>query len=277
MIYGTSHYLDTMADNWDGLVLNDYEAVMPLTWRKKYGIRYLYQPAFVQQLGVFSSVTLNENVIHDFINAAQKFRFAEIPLNFDNHLSMGGLIKVHKNNYLLPLKSSYCELSDQYQPYLKERLHRLQKFVLQYENSPDYTEAITLYNTMYGDKMSFTVKDKNNFTKLCDTFSTTGQVIVRKVSTNHYDDLAVLLMLKDRNRLYNIMSYTSLEGRKMLANYFMYDEVIKEFAGQGLILDFEGSDVEGIAYFYSKFATINQQYPFVKWNNLPWLLKLLKR
>ena len=31
---------------WDALVLDDYAAVMPLTWRRKYGTRYLYQPAF---------------------------------------------------------------------------------------------------------------------------------------------------------------------------------------------------------------------------------------
>jgi len=46
LIYGYSFYLDTMARHWDALVLNDYEAVMPLTWNKKYGFYYLYQPAF---------------------------------------------------------------------------------------------------------------------------------------------------------------------------------------------------------------------------------------
>ncbi|HEU0112812.1 MAG TPA: hypothetical protein VFQ73_18195, partial [Flavisolibacter sp.] len=37
LIYACSTYLDTMSDNWDALVLNNYEAVMPLPWRKKYG------------------------------------------------------------------------------------------------------------------------------------------------------------------------------------------------------------------------------------------------
>ena len=49
LIYSYSFYLDHMAKHWDGLVLskgphsdNDYEAVMPLTWNKKYGLHYLY-------------------------------------------------------------------------------------------------------------------------------------------------------------------------------------------------------------------------------------------
>ncbi|WP_315816464.1 hypothetical protein [Paraflavitalea speifideaquila] len=44
LIYGYSFYLDKMADNWDGLVLNNYEAVMPLPWKKKWGIYYLAHP-----------------------------------------------------------------------------------------------------------------------------------------------------------------------------------------------------------------------------------------
>ncbi|VAW26447.1 hypothetical protein MNBD_BACTEROID04-1052, partial [hydrothermal vent metagenome] len=32
-VYANSWYLDIVADNWDVLVLNDYEAVMPLPWR----------------------------------------------------------------------------------------------------------------------------------------------------------------------------------------------------------------------------------------------------
>ncbi|MGZ3950491.1 MAG: hypothetical protein ACXVBZ_03805, partial [Flavisolibacter sp.] len=53
LIYAYSYYLDATADNWDALVLNDYQAVMPLPWRKKFGVFYLYQPSFAAQLGVF--------------------------------------------------------------------------------------------------------------------------------------------------------------------------------------------------------------------------------
>ena len=47
LVYAYSFYLDSMAKNWDALVLGDYEAVMPLTWNKKYGFYYLYQPALL--------------------------------------------------------------------------------------------------------------------------------------------------------------------------------------------------------------------------------------
>src|SRR5215216_511602 len=53
MIYAASAYLDHIADNWTGIVAKDYEQVMPVAWRKKFGIRYSYQIPFVQQLGIF--------------------------------------------------------------------------------------------------------------------------------------------------------------------------------------------------------------------------------
>ena len=60
-IYAFSWYLDTVCDQWAVLVLNDYEAVMPVPWRKKYGFKYVHQPLWVLQLGIFSRIeSINE-------------------------------------------------------------------------------------------------------------------------------------------------------------------------------------------------------------------------
>src|SRR5436190_18292486 len=85
LIYGYSFYLDALAMQWDALVLNDYEAVMPLTWNRKYGIKYLYQPPLTPQLGIFAVSPVTEKLIDGFIQQANKhFRFAEIFLNYSN-------------------------------------------------------------------------------------------------------------------------------------------------------------------------------------------------
>src|SRR5258708_31792158 len=74
LIYGYSFYLDRMAREWDALVFKDYEAIMPLTWNKKMGIYYLYQPHFTASLGVFGK-NLNEEINKEFIQCIpQKFR-----------------------------------------------------------------------------------------------------------------------------------------------------------------------------------------------------------
>jgi len=49
-VYAFSWYLDIVADNWDVLVLNNYEAVMPVPWKQKYFIKYVTQPFFLSAI-----------------------------------------------------------------------------------------------------------------------------------------------------------------------------------------------------------------------------------
>ncbi len=62
LVYVYSFYLDHMAKYWDALVLNDYEAVMPLTWNKKYAVHYLFQPFLTAQLGLFGK-NINASIL----------------------------------------------------------------------------------------------------------------------------------------------------------------------------------------------------------------------
>ena len=281
LIYAEAAYLDHLSPNWEALVLNDYEAVMPLTWKIKWGIRYLYQPAFFQQGGVFSAKKPSAKTIRAFIDEASKhFRFAECTVNYLNEcLPEKGFQFKLRNNYILYLGAGYTHISRQYNSYIKQRLNRLKKFSLQYQVSDDYGMAIKLYKKLYGDRMpSVSNKDYVQFEKLCKVLHNDKRLIVRKVMNSDGKELlAMALMLRDRRRIYNIISCILPAGKKLLANYFLFNEVIREFASEKLVLDFEGSDIPGVAYFYKKFAASNQQYTFVKFNNLPMPIKLLKR
>jgi hypothetical protein len=85
LIYAYSSYLDAMADNWDAIIVNDYEVVMPLPWRRKYFIKYLYQPPFIQQLGVFYRGTLPENTYSNICHFIKKrFGYSSFFINYAN-------------------------------------------------------------------------------------------------------------------------------------------------------------------------------------------------
>ena len=85
LIYGYSFYLDHMADHWDGLVMNDYEAVFPLPWRKKYGIHYLYQPFLTAQLGLFGK-EINASLLNEFLQTIpKKIQTLGIPIKLCKH------------------------------------------------------------------------------------------------------------------------------------------------------------------------------------------------
>ena len=89
--------------------------------------------------------------------------------------------------------------------------------------------------------------------------------------------LSTALLLFDGKRFYNMMNTTTDKGRKMSSNHYLMNSIIQEFAGQPYIFDFEGSDLPGVKAFYENFGAANEQYFHIKYNNLPWTVKLIKR
>jgi lipid II:glycine glycyltransferase (peptidoglycan interpeptide bridge formation enzyme) len=178
----------------------------------------------------------------------------------------------------LKLGSGYENIYKNYDPYIRQRLSRLNKFLLRYSHSQNYSEAINIYKELYHNRLaSFSTDDFLHFETLCKYYAEKGRIVIRHVKKEGDDKLlALILLLKDDKRIYNIISCILPEGKKLLANYFLYNEIIKEFANENIILDFEGSDVPGIAYFYEKFSGENQPYAFARFNRLPALVKLIK-
>jgi hypothetical protein len=73
------------------------------------------------------------------------------------------------------------------------------------------------------------------------------------------------------------MNTTTAEGRKLKANHFLLNEVLKEFSGNKMIFDFEGSDLDGVKEFYQNFGPENQPYFHYHFNELPFPLNLVKK
>src|ERR1700743_2045713 len=105
LIYGYAYYLDIMAKNWDALVLNDYEAVLPLTWNKKYGFYYLYQPFFAASFGFFCK-NIFSYLLNKFLSAIpKKFKYWDFYLA--NYFPVHGYELYKRSNYVLSLNKNY--------------------------------------------------------------------------------------------------------------------------------------------------------------------------
>jgi len=268
LIYAHSYYLDSMSENWNALVMNDYEAVMPLTWNKKFGIRYLRQPAFTQQLGIFGNIFFEKNVTELFINKAlETFSFAEINLNYANKY------KEKKCNLVLPLNRPFAEIEKSFR---KDFVNKIKNSDLIYESSEDIERAIRIFKKNYDYKIKISSKAYQRWLRACHVLKTKEQLLVREVSSPNGELLSTALFLKDNRRIYYVMSSTLPLGRKLQSNYFLLYHLIKEFSGQNLIFDFEGSEIPSIKLFFSKFGAIEQPYSFVKINNLPFWKRWLK-
>lgn len=272
LIYAYSFYLDEVSKNWDALIMNDYEAVMPLTWNRKFGISYLRQPAFTQQLGVFANAKIDHHLLEQFIcKASEHFPFIEINLNFANEFNKN---VEKKTNFIIPLNQSFPIIKESFR---KDLVKKATDANLVYEPSENVEEAIRLFKNSYSKRLpNLHENDYKNFLNLCSFLKKKGQVIIRKVKSADAKLLAIAIFFKDEKRIYYLLSTLLDEGRKYDANAFLLHEVIKEFSGQNLLFDFEGSDIPSIKFFFKKFNPLDQPYFFLRINTLPFWKKWIK-
>ena len=278
LLYAHSFYLDHMAGDWDALVLGDYEAVMPLTWRRKFGIYYLYQPFVTASLGVFSSLPINTALIETFISQIpRKFKLIDIDLNPGNNALSGKSITPRKN-YELKLDGTYEDLQQQYNRHARRKLKKADEAGLRImEDIPVDTIAQLSFNMMQGRDV-VSKADYDRFVQLCKNI----QPHVEACNTIAAVDDNGNIIASDINIVYNKRIYSLLAGNTPGSNenggfYFVLDQLIKKYAGTGYVLDFEGSDIAGIAFLFECLGGRLTWYPHLTINRLPPILRRLKK
>jgi hypothetical protein len=270
LVYARTRFLDQLSPGWNALILGDYEAVMPLTFRKKYGIRYLYQPAFLQQLGIFGKV--DEEIAEKFIDTARRnFKFAEICLNYSNTLN--GCTA--RQNFIIPLNRPYELIATAFSTAHTKNLKRAANAGLRYQQSNAFEASINRNYQLYGKR--FDAVTRHDYHALIEITKQNQHHFLSREVWKDDEQQASAVCFFDGRRIYFILSSVTEAGKKNQANHFLVDHIIREFSGKDLVLDFEGSDIPGIAEFYSGFGAVCQPYYFLKWNDLPWIYRIFKK
>jgi len=276
LIYATTAFLNAMAKEWKGIVINDYETIFPLCIKQKFGIEYLYTPPFIQQLGFIGNNELvNKNVIAAIF---EKVKYGSVNLNFSN-INFNALqqCKVH-NNYVIDLNQNYQQTKAKYKKSIDYSLSKASKQNLRYSKEISFETAVENYKKYNKEALQHVgLVDYNNLEKLLAILQQEEKVIVRKVVNDTSEILSIAVLLKDNKRFYNLINYTNNEGRQAEANYFLYDNILEEFAEKPMLFDFEGSDLPGVKNFYEKFGAVNEPYFHWHFNQLPFFLKWIKK
>jgi GNAT acetyltransferase-like protein len=276
LIYAYSFYLDHMARHWDALVLNDYEAVMPLTWNKKFGIYYLYQPAFTACLGIFGQ-QVNAEIVDRFVQSVpSKFKLIEISLNAGNKFTGQSNRFIPAANYVLPLNKSYDELYSGFRENHQRNIQKSRQAGNVARENISIDEVIKLNKQQMKKVASVADEDYDHLRKLYEFLSKQGKAVTYGILSNQTNLLSSCAFFFSHNRAYYILVGNHPEGRTTGASHALIDAFIAHHAGQNLVLDFEGSDIESLALFYAGFGSIKEIYPVIRWNKLPWWLRWAK-
>lgn len=255
-IYAESWYLDTVANmQWDCLVLNDYEAVMPLPFQKKFGIKIICQPLYCQQLGVFYHSKLKDDVFDLFLRKLKYTIVRSYHFNEDNTLDYH--LKGEKStNQIIDLSRSEDIVYD------KKTLKNCKSFQnkkVEIHSNQSIDEVIAFKRTNSEHSANLYLLEK-----LLKTLEHHDRLAIHFAYQG--ENLGYSCYILSKNRIIYINSASSIKGKKYSVSTGLLNYMISENTNQNLIFDFEGSNIEGISNFFKGFGTTKVYY--TKYKNL---------
>lgn len=276
-LYGYSWYLDIVCPQWDALISHDYNHIFPLTSNKKYGFNYISRPLLSQQLGLFSASPSENDYVNTFIEAIpKKFRLVQYCLNKSN-IPPENLKPVFHNTFELDLSTNYEEIKSGFSENHKRNLKKENKFEGSIEEvGKEEFIRLLLNDISPGSKILSTKTNIPILEKLIDVVlsNKAGRIIGKRNREGKL--ISAVFFGHSHKTWYYLAPVNSVEGKERRSLFGIIDFLIKEQSGSGEVIDFEGSDIPGLAKFYSGFGACKVLYPEIKINNLPWPIKHLK-
>ncbi len=277
MVYAKSWFLNIVSPGWQSLIEDDYKTVFPLTARRKFGMRYLHQPFFTQQLGVFSATELTAGKIEEFLDAIPaSFRLIEIQLNHANKISGTNFKITERLTHHLELNGTYDEIQKKYSDNLKRNKKRAQQQALTVTKDFETRQLVDLFKTNRGKEVE-TLKDKDYivFEKLIEEGNKRNLIIKVGVTIDNVLEAGAFFIRSNHEYIF-LFSATSDKAKESGAMTFIIDHFIQSHAGETMQLDFEGSMDPGLARFYKSFGSKEIVYLQIRKNNLPLPVRWMK-
>lgn len=279
IVYACSWFLDRICSQWDALVWGDYLYIMPLVNKSKFGIRYIYQPFFTQQLGIFSAFPPEPEIVNQFLNAIPKqFRLTDMKLNFGNMPATNTFTIKQNTTYELALYSNLNLLRDNYTTNTRRNI----KKAIQHKVfiSPVYDISSFIFFTQQNLKDKSPEVKQQHYLALQKVINYTfynqlGEIYGAWDAANNL--IAAAFFLNFNHKSIYLAASSTPEGMEQSAMSLLIDTFIQSNAGKSMVLDFEGSNIPGIARFYAGFGALPQYYFSVHQNRLPKFLRIFKK
>ncbi|SET30060.1 GNAT family N-acetyltransferase [Hymenobacter actinosclerus] len=291
LIYALSWYLDIVSPGWAALVKHDargrYVAALPLPVQRRFGFRYLKQPLFAQQLGLFSLV---ESTPADWAEISQllqrEFRFiTRYSFNTDNPALSGaatawtGFETTTFHTYYLSLNLPHNQLVAAYKPNRRWRLNQARRRQLSLEPGHDIDQLLRIFDENTAPNIYGIIGEEYEYRLLRALYAEAQQQEMAQLwqARTAADEVVAMIMLFEFNgRLTYIFNASTEAGKAAGAISLLLDEVFRQYATRPICFDFEAPEVASIAHFYGSFGSTETPFLSITLNRLPWPLRQLK-
>ena len=265
--YVTLHYLDAVCIKWSALIFDDYQGILPFCWNKKWGVNYIYQPPFLQQM-IYVGETLNSILLEKVIQILYaQFAFLDYKINIP-------LSTISRKNYIIDLNQSYELIQNNYSSQTQKNLKNKS---LEIVEGTDIKDFLLFYRNNTIPKIE---NWKSEFSQIQQTLLNTlhqkNELLLLGVRFEN-EIISMTALVHTTGRLVHLMPSSNETGRAKHGTSFIIDHLLKKYAHQPIIFDFEGSEIEGIEKFIKGFGAINHPYFHLMSNRLRFPFTIFKK
>lgn len=269
VFYARAQILDIMCPKWAALVLGDYEAVMPLPVKYKFGILpYIYTPNFIQRLGIFAPQD-TPIILEDFLSAIP-FYFLRIELRIQNLYTPNEQTQLRikeRTSFIIGLDKPIYEIENAFNADAKKNLRKLKSLpIYSVENYP-IEEIVEMYVQEYGTLNGIKKHEYKNFKNALEWLNHIGKVWTVALFQNS-TLLGAGAFVVDYDTVHYVLGAPTKEGKKIGSTHKLIHVALEKFSLSHKIFDFEGSDIKPVAFFYKKFGSQSSKYLSYKKNKV---------
>ena len=277
--YACTWYLDAIhGDQWGALIEDDYTFVMPIPEKSKWAIAYLSTPLFIQQLGVFSEVPVEESKTQSFLNELKtKFSYIDFNVNYGNPIESDTLFTTNqRTNLILPIPEDRTLIRNSFSENLLRNIQKAEKLKLCYG-----TCSVRSVINLFSENKAATLPNWNEknyivLERLFHMASLRGFARSMGMYSQKHELLCGAIFMEWNGRSIFLFSGNSEKGKESGAMAYLIYQYILDAPTGTQIFDFEGSDNPGLKRFYESFGAIEQNYIHLKHNSLPFYMRWLK-
>lgn len=273
--YGLSATLDAAASGWNALIDEETDEQMPLPWRSKLGVKYLYQPFMVQHCGPWSPGVCD---VSRFLAAIPRsYRYADIYLGHEHAAAVSHVKFEERRNHVLDLRPGLEVVRAGYSTNHRRSLRKAEKSGVEGPTPASAKEVGTfLEHSSQFREWGTTPEQVATMHRILHSSEKDGSGFGRVVK-HAGKPVAMAWFATFQGTLVFLKGMASAEGREVSALHRLIDGTIVECAGKHMQLDLAGGNETDLARFYSGFGGVPVVYLRALMNRLPPIVRKLKQ
>jgi len=258
-VFAEKWYLDAVTNlPWNCLVYDNYKAIMPLPFRKKFGFKYVAQPLFTQQLGVFYKEEISQAIFDDFFKILDKYWVRSYCFNHHNTVNFKIKGKLQKN-YALDLNSTDKQLFAKFRKGTKAEVKVAEREGVVLQNCTNIEDIAHLNESFSNYKISPIFR--KTFSSILKQLQNKNQLLMY-VSNLNNEKVGYICMIINEKSIHYLFSSVSMLGKRVGVSHFQIFNIMKQYSNQETVFDFLGSEIPGVAKFFRSFGAEEKKYTY---------------